>query len=297
MKKLSLVLLGVSLAAAASFAAAQETAPMPKVIQITREFVKAGKAGQIHDRSESNFVQAMARAKWPTHYFALNSLSGKSRALYITGYSSFEAWQKDNDAVAKNAVLTSELERASVSDGDLLDAMDQLVFYYQEDLSYRPNPDLSHTRYIEAESFHLRPGHHKDWNDLVKLVIAGHQKAGTNANWAMYRLEYGGANSYVLFSTDNGMADIDQGFAEGKKFREAMGEDGMKQMEELARAAIESSDSELFSINPRQSYPPEEWVKADPAFWKPRPWMAPAAKAASSGTSPAAKAKPPQGPQ
>ena len=71
MKKFCGCLLGLALAAAlASVAPAQEKkagvmAP-PKVLNISREFVKPGKGGPPHDRSESAFVKAMTAAKWPT---------------------------------------------------------------------------------------------------------------------------------------------------------------------------------------------------------------------------------------
>ena len=46
---------------------------------------------------------------------------------------------------------------------------------------------------------------------------------------------------------------------------------GMKKLAELETQALESRQSNLFSFNPRMSYPPERWVKADPDFWKPKP--------------------------
>jgi len=55
-----------------------------------------------------------------------------------------------------------------------------------------------------------------------------------------------------------------------KDFEAAMGEEGMKKLSELSAAAIESSQTNLFAINPRMSYPADEWVKADPEFWKPK---------------------------
>ena len=270
MKKTIPVLLGISLAAGLSLyvRAQQPTAP-PKVLHIEREFIKPGKAGAVHDRSESAFVQAMARAKWPTHYIALNSMSGKSRALYLVAYDSFADWQKDIDATSKNAALTADLDRISGTDGELLTGYDEGVLYYQDDQSFRPVGDLTHTRFVEITSFRLRAGHHKEWNDAIKLVIDAHKKANDSANWAMYELEYGGGQEYLLISSDNGLGDIDTGFAEGKKFNEALGEDGLKKLDQLAAAAIEEYDSELFSINPKQSYAPDAWVKANPGFWKP----------------------------
>jgi len=287
MKIASPALLALSFAVAGTvFAAAQEASGPPKVLEVTREFLKPDKSGTMHDRSESNFVQAMTRAKSPTHYIALSSMSGKRRALYLTGYASFDAWQKADDSIRKNAALSAEFERLMVADGELLEGIDQFVFYYDPDTSYRPVPDLSQARYLEITSFHVKQGHGKDWETLAKMVIEAHKKAGTSAHWATYELAYGGGDEYVVLSSDKSLADIDQGFAEGKQFEAAMGEDGMKKLDELIQQTIESSDSELFAINPRQSYVSDEWIKDDPSFWKPKPMTAPASAAPEKKPTP-----------
>ena len=140
-----------------TFVAAQEMAGPPKVLEITREFIKPGKTGAMHDKSESNFVSAMAKAKWPTHYFALNSMSGKSRALYLTGYDTFAAWEKDNKAIMKDKALSAELDRASVSDGELLDGIDQFVFTYDDSMSLRPSKSIGLCAF-EVFTVHVKPG-------------------------------------------------------------------------------------------------------------------------------------------
>jgi len=277
MNTLNSILLGLSLAVVgSSLAAAQEssseTASMPKVLQITREFIKPGKSGAVHDKSESAFVQAMVRSKFRTHYIALNSLTGKSRALYLTHYDSFESWEMDNKTVDKDKALSADLERASVADGELLASMDSMVYTYEADLSYRPRADLSHARYMEISVFHVRLGHNGEWRKLVKMYRDGQEKGGTSAHWALFELAYGGDDgTWVLLSSDKSMADIDTGLKEDKQFRDAMGEEGMKKLDELYGATVENAHTELFSINPKQSYAPEEWVKADPEFWKPKP--------------------------
>lgn len=58
------------------------------VLQITREYIKPYKANAAHDKTESAFIAAMSRAKFPAYYVALNSMSGKSRAL-LTQYPTF----------------------------------------------------------------------------------------------------------------------------------------------------------------------------------------------------------------
>ena len=96
MKKITGWLLGsYLLVGGLGIAVAQETDAATQGASIFREFVKPGKGGALHEKSESAFVQAMTRAKWPTHYLAVNSITGKPRALFLTGYDSFEAWEKD----------------------------------------------------------------------------------------------------------------------------------------------------------------------------------------------------------
>ena len=95
MSKISSLALILSLSVAAGTLASAQDKPaagsaLPNVLQITREYTKPGKGGAMHDKTESAFVQAMTRAKEPTHYLALNSLSGKNRALFLTWYASFD---------------------------------------------------------------------------------------------------------------------------------------------------------------------------------------------------------------
>jgi hypothetical protein len=145
--------------AGGAVAAAQDATPTPpKVIRIQREWIKPGKSGMAHDKSEAAFVTALNKAKLQGHYVALNSMSGKSRALYITRYPSYEAWEADNKIVEKSPALAAELDRAVVTDGELLEGTDSAVLTYDADLSYHPRPDLSHARYYQLSVFHVRPG-------------------------------------------------------------------------------------------------------------------------------------------
>ena len=296
MNKISPILLGLSIVVTGStFAAAQgmpsDSPSLPKVLQITREYTKPGKSGAMHDKTESAFVAAMTKAKEPTHYLGMNSLSGKSRSLYFTSYDSLEAWENDMKLVEKNPTLSAELERASVADGELLDEIDESVFYREPELSYKPLTDLAHVRFMELSVYHVKRGHDHAWHELVKMVIDAHQKAGTSAHWAMFSRLYGGdGGDYLILTGDKSMADIDHGFTEDKAFHDAMGDDGWKKFEALYGETVDASHNELFAINPKQSYVDDSWIKADPDFWKPK--AAAAKPAAAPTTKPADKPKP-----
>jgi hypothetical protein len=260
-----------------SVAVAQEntegTMPPPKVITITREFVKPGKSGAIHQKTESAFVQAEARAKWPTHYFAVSSLTGRPRVLFLTGYDSFEAWEKDAAATEKNATLSAELDRAAVADGELLSGIDSSALVYDEEQSLRAPVDIAHMRYFEISLYRVRPGHRHDWEELVKLVKQGYDGI-PDMHWAVYDMVYGQeGTTYVVFIPMKSAKEVDAGFEHDKQFTKALGEDGMRKLGELEAAAVEFYQTNLFQFSPKMSYPPDAWVKADPDFWKPKAAM------------------------
>jgi hypothetical protein len=263
-------------------ASAQEKTPPPKVLVIMREYLKPGKAGFAHEKTESAFVQAFSRAKWPTNYLGMTSLSGKSRALFLTFYDSFDAWDKDTAAVAKNAALSAAIDRATVADGELLDSLDQGVFVYEDEFSVRPKyADVAHRRLMEIVVFHVRPGHFAEWSELAKMVAVGYEKSVPDAHWACFHSIYGGSDgAYIFLTALKSGSEIDANAQQGKQFEAAMGEDGLKKLSQLEAASVESSESQLFSFNPKMSYVSDEWIKADPDFWKPKA-AAPAAKPAT----------------
>jgi hypothetical protein len=253
-------------------AVAQEMPAPPKVLVIQREMLKPGRAGATHLKTESAFVQAMTAAKWPTHYFAAESLSGLSRALFFIGYPSFAAWEKDNQDTAKNATLSAAFDHATLVDGEQLTEYSSGTFLFNEKSSLGANVDIPHMRYFEISQFRVRPGHEKDWDDLVKLYKSSYEKAVPSAKWAVFDSMYGAENGglHLVFIPMRSLAEVDQSLLDGKKFEAALGESGLKKLGELSAACLESSQTNLFQFNPKMSYPAEEWIKADPEFWKPK---------------------------
>ena len=282
--KVSAVLLGLSLAVVGgSLATAQDatSTSVPRILQITREYTKPYKGGAAHDKTESAFVAAMNRANFPAYYVGMNSMSGKARSLYMTRYSSFAEWEKDNDITAKNSTLSADVERASLADGELLEEVDSAVYTYEEELSFHPHNDIQDHHFYQVFAFHVRPGHEKEWRELVKMVKDTHEKAGDSAHWGMYSLMFGGeGGTYVALTGDPSMSAIDDGFMGRKKYLEALGgEEGMAKADALFGAAVDTSHSELFAVNPNQSYVSADWIKKDATFWKPKAEVAPKAAA------------------
>jgi hypothetical protein len=273
--KLSPILLGLSLAAVGGLPiAAQDastpTASTPKYLQVIVEYPKPGKGGMAHDKSESAFVQAMAKAKFPMHYTAYNAMSGRARAIYLSAFNSFDELQQANKIFDSPAVA-SEFERINSADGELLNEARTLIFSSNPDLSYHSRTPGPQNRYLEADIVEVRPGHGKEFEDLIKTYMAVADKAGSSEHWGAYRTEYGESlGTYIFLTASKSMAEIDQRFSEDPKLMAAISDDDKKKIRELRAASVESERVEMYSVNPAQSYVSEDWIKAD-SFWKPKP--------------------------
>jgi hypothetical protein len=295
MRKISSLFLGLSLAASAiSMAAAQDqpttTMKPPKYLQIIVEYTKPGKGGLAHDKTESAYVQAMTKAKFPINYWAYNSMSGKPRTIYISGFDSFGDMGKANKIFDAPGVAGT-FETLNVADGELLEDSKQIIFSYDDEISLRPEVDLLHTRFLEADIVHVRQGHGKEFHELAKMWVELWQKAGTSAHWDAFRAEYGEDGGYVVFLTpDKSLDDVDTGFADNKKLDSILTGEDKKKLAELRAAAIDEDRTELYSGNPAQSYVPDSFIKADPGYWKPKSGAA--TKAAAKPATDDKKAKP-----
>jgi hypothetical protein len=243
----------------------------PKVMQIFVESVKPGK-GAAHEKVEIGWPQAFRKAKWPSHYLAMTSMSGPGEAWFLGGYESFAALETDLRNVEKTPTLSRELERLSQVDGELLSGTRGILAVYRPDLSYRPDIDIAQMRYVALTIMTLKPGYDSAFADVRKLVNAGHEKANMDEHWAMYQVTSGMPGpAYLLMLPMKSLQEADAAQeSHGKPYQDALGEAGRRELREFTRAGMATSETKLFAFSPKMSYPSDEWVASDPQFWNPK---------------------------
>ena len=152
-----------------------------------------------------------------------------------------------------------------------------------QDLHISGGKIRAHVKYLSSDELEGR-GVGTKGEKLATEYIAGQLKfEGVNPG--------GDGGTYIMLTHRESLAEIDKERAESKKLMEAMGgEDAAAKMDQMFAAAVESARSELFTINPKQSYVDEATMKADADFWKPK---APkSAVAATAKPGPASATKP-----
>ena len=63
------------------------------------------------------------------------------------------------------------------------------------------------------------------------------------------------------------LSAVDGMHENGRKFREAVGEDQLDVVRKSLSAAVEISQSDLFALGPEISYVPDSWLPSSPDFW------------------------------
>jgi len=254
---------------AATAQATAKVTPPPKVAVIDIEWLKPGKGGSVHQKTESAFVQAAQKAKSDQHYMAMQALSGPPRTLFFFGYDSFAALEKQQQEEKANASLSADIDRAYAEDGELLSSMARNIFTLRDDLMQEPGVAIATMRYMQITRVTVRPGHQADWEEYVKLFSSTMQKTEPERHVALYQSAYGWENGgiWLLIAPMKSLDEVDKADANAAKFRENMGDANLKRYRELAAAAIESSQRNLYAFDPDISYVPDAWVSADP-FWK-----------------------------
>ena len=269
MKKMVFLILAVCVFASnvPSNAAQTPNAP-PKVVLIEREEIKAGRM-DAHQKLANGYVQAFANANGKTHWLGMAAVAGnENEALFVTAYPSYDAVEKDRKESEKMMTGATKLavDKLDRQGADIHVSQRQIIAEYREDLSYKPNVNISEMRYFEITTTRVRPGHERAFQEARKLVKAAHEKANVDEHFAIYEVASGASGStYLTFAPIKSLAEWDVE-VHTKAYQEALGDDNRQRIDKIRAEGVMSVDTALYAFDPKMSYAPPEFAKADP-FW------------------------------
>ncbi len=263
------IVIAASLTWTASLLGQTPPTPPPNVLQISREEVKPGRVAE-HEKLETEWARAYARANWPTNYLAVVALTGPPEAWFITGYESFVAVEKDQKSFEGASALRTQTEKFGQQDAELLDSAQNMIAVYRDELSYGQRPDLGKMRYFSITTTRVRPGHDHEFVEARKMVKAAHEKANIPERLSMWQVTSGApTGTYLQLVPRKSLVELDEApKLHGSAYETALGgEEGQKKLRELQAASILSAETNHFAFNPKMSHPSKEWMDSDPTFW------------------------------
>lgn len=277
MQRLSRIVVSNLAFAAVSMVMAQSPQPAA-ILRILREDIKPGKGGA-HEKTEAAFVRAFSKTDYP-HYTALVSTTGPTHALFLERYDSFAALEKAM-AVTGTEPFKSVVDQVDAQDGEVRSGERNMIATYRQELSYTPvPPNLPKYRFYSILTVRVRPGHVDDYEAMRKMVNAVWEKEGSKQRRVVYGVVSGApTGTYLILSGMETLASMDPP-RPSKSGAEAFGADDWARYQKMQSDFIISSESVLYSVSSKMSYPPKEFIEADPDFWAPKPKPAAAKPAA-----------------
>ena len=259
----------------------------PKMIVIYREEVRPGK-GAAHAANEAAWAASFTKNQAPVHWLAMSSVAGPNEAWFLSAQESWEAYQREENAVDASATLTAEQDKFSAQDGELLSRTSTLIGAYRPAISYQAQVALPQMRYMMVDMVRVKPGRTREFMDAWRAIVEAHGKAKMNEHWAVYQLVAGYPDGTFLFMYPmKSLAEVDQSgpMHADQAYRDAVGEAGRIRSTEMTIAAVESSQRLVFALSPKMSLLTKDWSDAD-SFWTPKPVAAPAVAAKKAAAKP-----------
>jgi hypothetical protein len=277
MKLYSFAAAGLFCAAASQLAAQTPTDP-PAVLRIIREDIKEGRE-TAHRNNENSFMLEAATAHYPAHILGMSSLTGTGQAWFLEGHDSFEAVEK---TLAAYGTPDSKFAQIDELDAEFRSGSRSWLAMYRPDLSYLPEQwvqSLPKARFMNIDIFRIQPGHDADFAELGHMHVDAARKAVSDQPVVAYEIVSGmPAGTYLLFQPTASLKTLDTDTDRSNAMMRAMGDTAATRFVKGVRDTIVSDELLLFSIEPRMSYVPKEFIDADPDFWSQKAEPAPKPK-------------------
>jgi hypothetical protein len=152
-----------------------------------------------------------------------------------------------------------------------------IIAVRRDDLGYRPQTiDLSKARFMRILEVHLLPGHERDFDESFRTLAEASEKIKASTPWVVYQVNVGKPSpTFLVFVPMRALQQNDDLLAWRKTLREAEGDEAADRMEQIAREAYQSTESNLYFTSPETSHVSKDFADGDPEFWYPKPGAAP----------------------
>lgn len=261
--------LGMSAGPAAMAQAKEYKANGPTLYQyLVVQVLKPG-SHEAYMTAEHADAQTLRQANMPDFYIGMQSITGPQMVIYDFGYTSFADMVKVHQTLMANHALVQTLRSTDATEDAAVAADTRSLYQFRRDLSLNPDVDFPTMRFMDMTVFHVREGHEEEFERAVKLYMKAYETAVPDAHWAMFQKMYGEGSGdvFLLVTPLKSLADEDAMVGNGKKLRSSVGEAQMETMMTLGASTIESSESNLWVLNPSISYVPAAWDQDSPGFW------------------------------
>lgn len=256
----------------------------PNILLLVRQEFKP-ESESAREKLALELVQACSQLDVPNQWIDLQSITGSPETLSFDPFDSFAAV---DDAYAGWAAINAAHPDVARMQDDVR-AMElgerTIIAVRRSDLSYQASAiDLSKMHFMRVLEVRLLPGREAEFTEAFKILRAAYEKIKADTPWVVYQVNVGMPSpTFLALVPMRTLKQNDDLLAWRPLLREAEGEAAAKRMDQIAKEAYASTESNLYVIKPDLSHVSREFAEGDLEFWTPKP-AAPAPEQPSSQT-------------
>ena len=253
--------------------ATPETAP-PKLLVLVYQRFSFAKANDVGSW-EIATARACQSLEVPNSWIVMESITGEPEVLSFDPFDSFAQLDKPVAEWGRIYATHPELGRLQAQITSALTSQRTLIAVRRDDLSYRANRiDLSKARFMRVLEVRLHPGHENEFAEAFQKLTAAYEKIESDLPWVVYQVNLGMPSpTFLAFVPMKAVGQNDDLLNIRERLHAAEGE-AAERMQQIAREAYASTESNLYSINPEKSHVSKGFAAGDPDFGTPRPQAA-----------------------
>ena len=268
---------------------AQENAPTahsagspPRYINAVHERLKPGRDAA-YDGMLSIIRDDYERFNIAAYWIEMKSITGPNEGFALNLGDSFGDLEKMGAGMAAGVAAHPEL--AGLQDRLLAENVTSVSNFIAERVdalgSRAATINFAKMRMLQMTVFHIRPGHEGEFAEAAKSIASAYEKAAGSPAWVMYAVHSGApVPCYLMLTALSSLKDEDDAAARRAPAMEAAGPAVERRLQEIARSAYDSIETNIYVVNPLLSHMPSDFTAEDPAYWMPK--TAPASEVKSS---------------
>jgi hypothetical protein len=240
----------------------------PKLLLLVYRQIRSGKDGE-RVKLETAMSRACDRVSVPNSWIDLESVTGLTETVSFDPFDSFE--QIEKAGVFWSQIFAGHLEIARLQEeiNAVVSSSKTVIAVRRDDLGYRINSiNLAQARAMRVLEVKLNPGHEDDFVDAFKTLAAAYEKMNSDMPWVVYQVNAGMPSpSFLVFVPMIALRQNDDLLERRKALQEAEGEEGSRRMQQIAREAYASTESNIYVVSPGMSHVSKEFAAETPEFW------------------------------
>jgi len=241
----------------------------PQYINFVHERLRPGR-GSAYDGILSSIRGDYERFNIPAYWIELKSMTGPDEILALNFSDSFGDLEKMASGMA--AGIAAHPELAGLQDRLLAENVSNVTNFIAERVdalgSRAATINFAKIRLLHLTVFNIRPGHEAEFAEAAKSIAAAYEKVEGSPAWVTYAVNAGApAPSYLMLTALSSLKDEDAAAARRAPAMEAAGAAVQQRLQEIARSAYDSIETNIHSVNPQLSHMPKDFTALDPNYW------------------------------